>query len=93
MLFKLIIMKIINLLIYILLATPIFAMTTINIHVTDKDGNPVPNAKVEVKGVMQWDKGDFYKTYDIDFYDCFDSKEIGSSFGLDSCKEDRKSVV
>ena len=69
-----------------------FAVTTINVHVTDKDGNPVPNAKVEVKGVVPWDKYDFYKTYDIDFYDCFDSKEIGSSFGLDSCKEKIKKI-
>ncbi|MBO5862948.1 MAG: gliding motility-associated C-terminal domain-containing protein [Paludibacteraceae bacterium] len=64
-----------------------FAVTTINVHVTDKNGNPVPNAKVEVKGVMQWDKDDFCRTYDIDFYDCFAPKGFANPDWQDSCLE------
>ncbi|MBO5863898.1 MAG: gliding motility-associated C-terminal domain-containing protein [Paludibacteraceae bacterium] len=53
-----------------------FAVTTINIHVTDKDGNPVPNAKVEVKGVVPWDKLDFEEKCGAYFLDCLAEKGI-----------------
>ncbi len=51
-----------------------FAVTTINVHVTDKDGNPVPNAKVEVKGVNAWEEEDFLETIGEDFHKCFEEK-------------------
>lgn len=53
-----------------------FAVTTINVHVTDKDGNPVPNAKVEVKGVVPWDKLDFEEKCGAYFLDCLAEKGI-----------------
>lgn len=38
-----------------------FAVTTINVHVTDKNGRPVPNAKVEVSGVVLLSEEEFLR--------------------------------
>ncbi|MBO5800345.1 MAG: hypothetical protein J6R41_10025, partial [Paludibacteraceae bacterium] len=38
-----------------------FAVTTINVHVTDKNGRPVPDAKVEVSGVVLLSEEEFLR--------------------------------
>jgi hypothetical protein len=51
-----------------------FAVTSVNVYVTDKNGTPVPNAKVEVKGIVPWEEESFLETIGVDFHKCFEEK-------------------